>query len=525
MAVPINHKDLLRNYVADTHHSVWARDLVCLAIQTGGQLSDDDKFLVWSECDGGETVPSQTIPTGFSSPFPKVELLKLTHVNGINALAPNQDIIFCDEGVTLLYGMNRSGKSGYFRILNQLASSTITYPLHPNIFSTAPPAAKDIVLEYRVDGTAQPAFHWDGVAACPLELRHIRCFDSQYAANFLKPRTGNTYLFESYNLRIFRAINDTLQYLKNDMGAAVDTATETSLTDLCSTQYKALVSQALLYSFKEELKKLGMENLNVDLVIDDLLVGTSQIAIRMTNSMAIDAVLSEAELKCAALALFFAECDLMEIKQPIVFDDPVNSLDASIIQYFANRIRDLDSETVVFTHNVLLMEALTDKRNFDVFNSAADNRTNPRFNKKHLVVYDVLTDLQYVGYVVDRKVMKTKFYLDRAQVKLSVPGPAMNIDSIVADLRMAAEWAIDEVIFLGLPTRRFKGSEGTSWTKMLSMVNAGDANVKEIKRNYNLLSGMTGIHLGYSAYATLPSPATLQTIHDDLLNVYTTVYP
>lgn len=525
MAVPVNHKDLLRNYVADTHHSVWARDLVCLAIQTGGQLSDDDKFLVWSECDGGETVPSQTIPTGFSSPFPKVELLKLTHVNGINALAPNQDIVFCDEGVTLLYGMNRSGKSGYFRILNQLASSTITYPLHPNIFSTAPPAAKDIVLEYRVDGTAQPAFHWDGVAACPLELRHIRCFDSQYAANFLKPRTGNTYLFESYNLRIFRAIKDTLQYLKNDMGAAVDTATEASLTDLCSTQYKALVSQALLYSFKEELKKLGMENLNVDLVIDDLLVGTSQIAIRMTNSMAIDAVLSEAELKCAALALFFAECDLMEIKQPIVFDDPVNSLDASIIQYFANRIRDLDSEAIVFTHNVLLMEALTDKRNFDVFNSATDNRTKPKFNKKHLVVYDVLTDLQYVGYVVDRKVMKTKFYLDSAQVKLSVPGPAMNIDSIVADLRMAAEWAIDEVIFLGLPTRRFKGSEGTSWTKMLRMVNAGDANVKEIKRNYNLLSGMTGIHLGYSAYATLPSPSTLQTIHDDLLNVYLSVYP
>jgi len=525
MAVPFNHKDLLRNYVSDTRHAVWARDLVCLAIQTGGQLTDEDKYKIWLECDEATAVPSQTIPAGFGSPFPKVKLLKLTHVNGINALAPGQEIEFCDEGVTLLYGMNRSGKSGYFRILNQLANGAIVYPLHSNIFSTAPPAAKDIVLEFKVDEIAQPAFHWDGVSACPLVLRHIRCFDSQYAANFLKPRAGNTYLFDSYNLRIFRAINDTLHYLKKDMGAAVDAATEASLTNLCSTNYKVLVSQALVDAFKEELKKLGMENLSVDLVIDDLLVDTSQIAIRMTNSMAIDAVLSEAELKCAALALFLAECDLMEIKQPIVFDDPVNSLDASIIQFFANRIRDLDSEAVVFTHNVLLMEALTDKRNFDVFNSAAANRTDPRFYKKHLLVYDVLTDLQYVGYVVDRKVMKTKFYLDSAQAKLSVSGPVMNIDSIVSDLRMAAEWAIDEVVFLGLPTRRFKGSEGTSWTKMLSMVNAGDANVKEIKRNYNLLSGMTGIHLGYSAYATLPSPATLQTIHDDLLNVYTTVYP
>lgn len=524
MIVPFKHKDLLRNYVSNTNHAAWARDLICLAIQTGGQLSDDDKFLIWSECDGGTTVPSQTIPAGFGNPIPKVELLRLLHVNGINALAPNQDIVFCDEGVTLLYGMNRSGKSGYFRILNQLASGTISYPLHSNIFSSAP-TAKDIVLEYKVNGTAKPQFHWDGLTSCPLELRNIRCFDSQYAANFLKPRAANTYLFESYNLRVFRAINDTLHYLKNEMGVVVDAATEASLTDLCSTQYKVLVGQALINAFKEELKQLGMENLSVDLVIDDLLVDTSQIVIQMSNSMAIDAVLSEAELKCAALALFLAECDLMEVKQPIVFDDPVNSLDASIIQYFANRIRDLDSEVVVFTHNVLLMEALTDKRHFDVFNSAAANRTDPRFNKKHLVVYDVLTDLQYVGYVVDRKVMKTKFYLDRAQAILSATGPSMNIDSIVADLRMAAEWAIDEVIFWGLPTRRFKGSEGTSWTRMASMANAGDANVKEIKRIYNLLSGMTGIHLGYSAYATVPSPATLKTIHDDLLNVYVSVYP
>ena len=524
MVVPVNHKDLLRNYVADTRNAVWARDLVCLAIKTGGQLSDEDKYLIWAECDYGTTVPSQTIPAGFGSPFPKVELLKLTHVTGVNALAPNQDIVFCDEGVTLLYGMNRSGKSGYFRILNQLAGSHITYPLHSNIFSAAP-AVKDIVLEYKVNGTVQPPFHWDGVATCPLELRHIRCFDSQYAASFLQPRGGNTYLFDSYNLRIFSAINDTLDYLMNDMGAAVDPITEVSLTNLCSTRYKNLVSQALIDAFKEELKLLGIENLNVDLVLNNLLTNASQIEIKLTNGMAIGEVLSEAELKCAALALFLAECDLMEVKQPIVFDDPVNSLDASIIQFFSNRIRDLDSEVIVFTHNVLLMEALTDKRHFDVFNSAATNRTDPKFNKKHLVVYDVLTDLQYVGYVVDRKQKKTLFYLESAQAKLSASGPITNIDSIVADLRMAAEWAIDEVIFWGLPTRRFKGSEGTSWTRMASMANAGDANVREIKRIYDLLSGMTGIHLGYSAYSSVPSPPVLQTIHDDLLNVYRTVYP
>ena len=210
MVVPVKHKDLLSNYVSDVHHhATWARDLVCLAIKTGGQLSDDDKFLIWNECDEAVASPSQTIPSSFGSSFPKVEIIKLKHVNGVNALAPGQEIKFCDEGVTLLYGQNRSGKSGYFRILNQLAKSTITYPLHSNIFNAAP-VPKEIILEYKVDGITQ-SFHWDGVTDCPLELRHIRCFDSQYAASFLKPRGGNTYLFDSYNLRVFRAINETLK--------------------------------------------------------------------------------------------------------------------------------------------------------------------------------------------------------------------------------------------------------------------------------------------------------------------------
>lgn len=523
MAIPVRHINLLSDFVSNSSHPAWARDLVCLSINTGGQLSDDDKLLIWEECDTALPTPSQSISSAFGSPFPKVELLKLMHIDGINALAPNQEMVFCDEGITLLYGQNRSGKSGYFRILNQLASGTIVYPLLTNIYS-ATPASIDVAIEYKLDGVIQPPFHWDGISSCPGELRHIRSFDSKYASMFLHPREGNTYLFDSYNLRVFRAINETLLYLKNDMGAAIDPGTEASLTSLCTTSYKDILSHALIDEFREELKKLGMGNLSVDLLINDLLTDNSQIKISLSNGMSIDSVLSEAELKCAALALFFAECNLMEVKQPIIFDDPVNSLDASIIQYFSNRIRDLDCEVVVFTHNVLLMEALTDKRHYNIFFNSSDNRARPQYNKKHILFYNVLTNSVHVGYVVGGGEKKTRFYLDSAQRNLSIAGPVTDINCIVADLRMAAEWAIDEVVFRGLPTRRYKGAENTNWTTMANMVNAGDANVWEIKRIYDQLSGM-GAHLGYSSYSSTPSISTLQTLHDDLLNVYTSVYP
>ena len=112
MAVPVRHIDLLRQFVADTSHPVWARDLVCLVANTGGTLSDAEKYLIWEEYEQGATTPSQTLPAGMGTPYPKVELRKLTHHQGVNALADNQDIFFCNEGITLLYGQNRSGKSG-----------------------------------------------------------------------------------------------------------------------------------------------------------------------------------------------------------------------------------------------------------------------------------------------------------------------------------------------------------------------------------------------------------------------------
>ncbi len=49
----------------------------------------------------------------------KVVLKKLSDVNNVNALASNQTLIFQKEGVTIVYGGNGTGKSGYARILKK----------------------------------------------------------------------------------------------------------------------------------------------------------------------------------------------------------------------------------------------------------------------------------------------------------------------------------------------------------------------------------------------------------------------
>jgi hypothetical protein len=67
-------------------------------------------------------------------------------------------------------------------------------------------------------------------------------------------------------------------------------------------------------------------------------------------------VLSEGEQKVIALADFLAEASLRQVPAPLIFDDPVNSLDYRRIGEVSNRIALLAAErqVIVFTHNLWL---------------------------------------------------------------------------------------------------------------------------------------------------------------------------
>ena len=65
-------------------------------------------------------------------------------------------------------------------------------------------------------------------------------------------------------------------------------------------------------------------------------------------------VLSEGEQKVIALADFLAEAAMPQTVAPVVFDDPVTSLDYKRLQHVVDRVVGLSGErqVVVFTHNI-----------------------------------------------------------------------------------------------------------------------------------------------------------------------------
>ena len=75
---------------------------------------------------------------------------------------------------------------------------------------------------------------------------------------------------------------------------------------------------------------------------------------KTVSRYALSAVLSEGEQKVIALADFLAEAALPKAAGPIVFDDPVNSLDYKRLEYVVDRVVDLSKtrQVIVFTHNI-----------------------------------------------------------------------------------------------------------------------------------------------------------------------------
>lgn len=131
--------------------------------------------------------PPQHVPLDIThlqvtaSDTPPVCIRKITHLEGANDLAPGAALQFSSAGLTVIAGRNGSGKSGYTRILKQIAASRGPEKVLPNAFKlTVVPKA---VISYQVGESTMQDLTWRSDK--PLEaspLQRVRVFDAKSAA-------------------------------------------------------------------------------------------------------------------------------------------------------------------------------------------------------------------------------------------------------------------------------------------------------------------------------------------------------
>ncbi len=136
----------------------------------------------------------QHLPTQQATATP-VLLLAMRDMENVNRIAPNQKLDFSPSGITVIYGGNASGKSGYSRVLKQACRARdVTETIHPNAYDasmsgTTPVATFDI----EVAGKAT-SVHWVRDTIPPDHLSTIAVFDSRCARSYLDSEQDVAYL-------------------------------------------------------------------------------------------------------------------------------------------------------------------------------------------------------------------------------------------------------------------------------------------------------------------------------------------
>ncbi|SON58613.1 DNA replication and repair protein RecF [Mycobacterium simulans] len=152
---------------------------------------------------------------------------------------------------------------------------------------------------------------------------------------------------------IERQVNDAKEAERLAILAKAIPTLSRGVTSLAKTASDQLINQNFETLFQEECQALRAPQLKVDFIGRQ---GKAQRRKMIGDKVKPSKVLSEGEQKVLAMADFLAEARLAGITAPIIFDDPVSSLDHRRIREVAQRIAGLaeDHQVIVFTHDILL---------------------------------------------------------------------------------------------------------------------------------------------------------------------------
>lgn len=147
-------------------------------------------------------------------PLTHVELLAIKNMRFVNAIAENQHLPFGSTGLTVIYGANGSGKSGYSRVFKRACRARDQIEaIYPNAALPKEKSGKaEAVFEINIDGKPQELRWIDGQAA-PEVLSSFSVFDSRCARAYLDKEDDFSYV--PYGLDVFEGLAKLCKQLKS----------------------------------------------------------------------------------------------------------------------------------------------------------------------------------------------------------------------------------------------------------------------------------------------------------------------
>ena len=149
----------------------------------------------------------------------EVGLRALHSVENVNALKPGERLTFDKKGLTVVYGDNGSGKSGYARVLKQVcrARSPKDDKILPNIYATKK-GPQTSVIDFRANGQNKTANWMKGVPSDSL-LSSVSVFDCR-TANVHVDKV-NDVAYTPFPMKLLERLADVCREIKDRLSAEI----------------------------------------------------------------------------------------------------------------------------------------------------------------------------------------------------------------------------------------------------------------------------------------------------------------
>lgn len=195
----------------------WQRDALRRLVNQG-ELNDSDISQLMEYCKARhglaskatpEPLDAQHLPQSGEDSTP-VSLSSLTHHTGVNALASNQKIEF-GPALTVVYGANAAGKSGYTRILKRACRARGAEDILGNVVSGGAPGRPSATIHYSIAGADQE-YKWDDDNPPHRDLSRVSVFDRHCASVYIAEQTDVAY--RPLGLDLFDKLSDACEAVR-----------------------------------------------------------------------------------------------------------------------------------------------------------------------------------------------------------------------------------------------------------------------------------------------------------------------
>lgn len=168
----------------------WLQTAARMIIDSKRQLNQSEisslarlcKLEAKDEADPGFlTVTPGTLSQVANRPLLRIE--EILDVHGLNAIKAGANLPFGKSNLSVIYGQNGTGKSGFARLLKEICGSRSKDEIRGNVFDPTPTPCR---AHFKVSIDGKPAdVHWDIPSGPHKALRHAQVFDSKAAQQYM----------------------------------------------------------------------------------------------------------------------------------------------------------------------------------------------------------------------------------------------------------------------------------------------------------------------------------------------------